>query len=130
MAYSGVFLGPVVPPSCLNCFIDTTLTDIYGFLGLDPTFKPELASKRVHSSWGWNRIVFNYYMGKVFKGIGKTRLAGALDRFNIFEKNVIKAEDIEYLRSVYLPERDELENIIGRKLPCWDYGKGVLEKHA
>lgn len=107
---------------------DQTLSDTYEYLGLDPAFKPELPSRRIHKSWGWNRIVFNYYAGKIYRNIGNFRAAKFLDQFKVFENAVIKPKDIEYLRSVYLPEKDELDGLIGKKLSSWDYGEGLLRQ--
>lgn len=107
---------------------DQTLADTYEYLGLDPKFRPELPSKPVHKSWGWTRIVFNYYAGKVFKDIGYTRAGNLLDRFDVLSKYAIKAEDIEFLRSAYLPEKEEISTLINNPLTCWDYGEGMLHK--
>lgn len=71
-----------VPPDRLRIMLyegqikknsDKTLIDIYEYLGLDAEFKPELPGKPVHRSWGWARIVFNYYASKMSKRIGRSR---------------------------------------------------------
>jgi Sulfotransferase family len=107
---------------------DRTLTDTYAYLGLDPTFSPELPSKPVHRSWGWTRIVFNYYAGKIFKGIGHSRVGKLLDRFDFLANSAIKAEDIEFLQSVYLPEKEAIAKLTGNQLSCWDYGDKLLQQ--
>ncbi len=103
-----------------------TLADIYNYLGLDPDFRPEQPDKRVHKSWGWTRIMFNYYAGRFSRSTVGLKTGRLLDRFDFMAGAAIKKEDIEFLRSVYLPERAELERISGRDLSCWDYGEGIL----
>ena len=109
-----------------NC--DLTLTGIYEYLGLDAEFKPELPDKAVHRSWGWTRIVFNYYASKMSKSMGHSKAGVFLDRFDFLSSSAIKAEDIEFLRSVYLPEKEELSVLTGNPLCGWDYGEGMLQK--
>lgn len=107
---------------------DRTLIDTYEYLGLDPTFHPKLPSKPVHRSWGWSRIVFNYYASKIFRNIGDSRMARLLDQIEFLQKNAIKAEDITFLRSVYLREKEEIIRLTGNQLTCWDYGEEMLQQ--
>jgi len=107
---------------------DQTLVDIYGYLGLDTGFTPELPGKSVHQSWGWTRIVFNYYANKIPGDLGNSKAGVLLDRFDVLSKNAIKEEDIEFLRSVYLPEKQKLKILTGNQLACWDYGEALLRK--
>ena len=107
---------------------DQTLIETYEYLGLDPTFKPELPGKPVHRSWGWTRIVFNYYASKISKGLGESRIGMLLDRYDFLSKNAIKAGDVEFLRSVYLPEKEEIAKLTGNQLTCWDYGERMLQQ--
>lgn len=107
---------------------DLTLTDIYSYLGLDPDFRPAQPGKRVHKSWGWTRIVFSYYTGGFSRSAIGSKTGRLLDRFDVLARHAINKEDIEFLRSVYLPEKDELEKITGCSLDCWDYGEGILRK--
>ena len=46
-----------------------------------------------------------------------------LDRFKIFKPVDVSDKDIEFLRSIYLPEKERLEKLLGRELACWKYGK-------
>lgn len=105
-----------------------TLNETYEYLGLDPTFSPKLASKPIHRSWGWTRIVFNYYASKVFRNIGHSKAGKILDRFDFLANNAIKTEDIEFLRSVYLSEKEDIEKLTGIQLSSWDYGDKLLKK--
>ncbi len=105
---------------------DQTICDTYEYLGLDTNFKPQLPGKPVHRSWCWTRIVFNYYASKMFKKIGNSRAAKLMDRFDILPNSAIKAENIEFLRSVYLPEKEEISALTGNKLSCWDYGEKLF----
>lgn len=107
---------------------DQTLTDTYEYLGLDPSFKPELPGKRIHRSWGWTRIVFNYYAGHISKKLAHSKAGGLLDRFDFLSGSAIKAEDIEYLRSVYLPEKNAIKSLTGHNLSGWDYGETLLRE--
>lgn len=107
---------------------DQTLTDTYEYLGLDPDFKPQLPDKRVHKSWGWTRIVYNYYAGSISRRLIGPKIGRLLDRFDILAGNAIKKEDIEFLRSIYLPEREAIAKLTDHDLSCWDYGEGILRK--
>jgi hypothetical protein len=107
---------------------DQTLVDTYEYLGLDPDFRPEMPNKPVHKSWGWTRIVFNYYTGKIFKDIGYSKAGSLLNRFDVLSRYAIKAEDIEFLRSAYLPEKEEISTPLNNPLTCWDYGEAMLHK--
>lgn len=105
-----------------------TLIETYEYLGLDPSFTPKLPGKPVHRSWGWTRIVFNYYADKIFKNIGHSRAGNLLDRFDFLSDNAIKAEDVEFLKSVYLPEKEEIAKLTGNQLVSWDYGDKILQQ--
>ncbi len=105
---------------------DHTLRDVYEFLGLDPTFKPQFPAKPIHRSWGWTRIFFTYYAGKIFKNIGNSEFAKFLDRFDVLAGQAVKRNDVEFFRSIYLAEKEELAALAGHNLDCWDYGKPYL----
>ena len=105
-----------------------TLSDTYAYLGLEPAFKPELPNRPVHPSWGWTRILFNYYTGKVSPKMGHSRVGALLDRFDILADRAIKAEDIEFLKAAYLPEKAALQELTGSSLESWDYGEELLGK--
>lgn len=126
-----------IPPDRLRIIIfedqikknwDQTLVETYEYLGLDPAFKPEQPNKVVHRSWGWTRIVFNYYASKIFKSIGESRLGRLCDQFDLLSDKAIKAEDIEFLRSVYLPEKEDVAQLTGSPLTSWDYGEKLLQQ--
>ena len=105
---------------------DQTLCDTYEYLRLEPTFKPQHPAKPRHRSWGWTRILFNYYASKIYKNAGQSRVAHFLDRHDFLSSMAIKKEDIEFLRSVYLAEKAEISAITGNDLSCWDYGEKLL----
>ena len=105
---------------------DQTLCDTYEYLRLEPTFKPQHPAKPRHRSWGWTRILFNYYASKIYKNAGQSRVAHFLDRHDFLSSMAIKKEDIEFLRSVYLAEKAEISAITGNDLSCWDYGAKLL----
>jgi len=96
----------------------------YDFLGLDTDFQPEVLHEPVHKSISWTHVAINYYAGPLIKKLTHRRpLYCVLTMFDIFLKPfLIKQKDIEFLRSTYLPEKAELETLIGRNLDCWNYG--------
>ena len=72
--------------------------------------------------------MFNYYANKIPGDLGNSKAGALLDRFDVLSKNAIKEEDIEFLRSVYLPEKQKLKILTGNQLACWDYGEALLRK--
>jgi len=104
-----------------------TLQSVYSFLGLDPEFKPEKYKNAVNKTNGWTRIIINYYLGRKAKLLTNrwplSRGFDVLDKFDFLKPLTVNEEDIEYLRSIYLPEKEELESLLGRSLDCWHYGK-------
>jgi len=104
-----------------------TLYDTYDYLGLEPNFKPVHPENPSHKSWGWNRIVFNYYAGKLFRNIHNSTISKLIGRVDFLSNNAIHREDIEYLRSCYLPEKEKIASLLGRDLSCWDYGEKLLQ---
>ncbi len=107
---------------------DQTLIDTYGYLGLDSAFTPELPGKSVHRGWGWSRITFNYYASRIFKDIGDSSVGRLIDRFDYSSKPSISADDIEFLRAAYLPEKEQIARLTGNRLNCWDYGEKMLQQ--
>lgn len=107
-----------------------TLSDTYAYLGLDPELRPELPDRPVHRSWGWSRILFNYYAGKVSRKAGHSRSGALLDKFDFLYGKAIMAEDIEFLRAAYLPEKATLQELTASRLENWDYGEKLLGKLA
>ena len=100
-----------------------TVSTVYEFLGLDKNFRPPIPNSVVHKSWNWTRILINYYTKPYFGNLIKSKYGKIFDEFDLLSSFAINKEDIEFLRTSYLPERAELEEIIGRKLTCWGYGK-------
>jgi len=126
-----------IPPDRLRIIIyedqirknwDQTLIDTYNFLGLDPGFRPKSPDKRVYKRWSWTRIVFNYYTASVIRGGVASTIGGVLDHLDVLKGTFINNEDIEYLRSAYLSEKEEVAKLTGSDLACWDYGEGLLRK--
>ena len=104
---------------------EEAIKNIYRFLELDVKFKPDNLRTIVHKSWGWTRILLNYYAGPLTTKVINKRPANwvlsKLDRFDPLKHYTIKKKDVEFLRSAYLPEKNDLESLIGRKLDCWSY---------
>lgn len=109
---------------------DETLRKAYEFIGANPEFKPESVSSSVNQSWGGTHLILNYYMGPfygwLYRCARKTPLHGLLNRMDILDTPEVETADIEYLRSIYLPEKEDLEKLLGRSLDCWDYGDRLL----
>jgi hypothetical protein len=106
---------------------EVTLRKVYSFLGLDPEFKPSVYREKVNKTNGWTRIVTNYYLGCKAKRLTQIwplcPVCDALDRFDPITPITVTDEDIEYLRSIFVPEKAELEQLVGRSLDCWYYGR-------
>ncbi|MCZ6678495.1 MAG: sulfotransferase [Candidatus Poribacteria bacterium] len=102
-------------------FPERTLRDVYQFLNLDPQFQPEGLRERVHPSWSYTRIVLAYYADPFSRKIIRSRLGKILDTFDLLGRFAIKTEDVKFLRSKYLPEKSELESLIGRSVSSWKY---------
>jgi len=102
-------------------FPERTLSEVYRFLNLDPQYQPESLRERVHPNWSWTRIVLSYYADPLSRKVLRSRLGRFIDNFDILGRLAIKREDIDFLRSEYLPEKAELESLLGRKLSCWKY---------
>ncbi len=111
-----------------------TIKNAYRFLSLDTNFKPDNLNKPIHTKMDWSNLFMNYYLDIISKKIRNKRLRNITKRwpkekqmprfinkiaYNI--KPIIGKEDIEMLRSAFLPEKEELEHILGRSLNCWSY---------
>lgn len=105
---------------------DQNLYDTYNYLGLNPDFKPVRPDKPSHKSREWTRIVFNYYAGKIFGDVGDSSLSKLIGRLDFLPNTAIKKEDIEYLKSRYLPEKEKISSLTGLDLSCWDYGENLI----
>jgi hypothetical protein len=100
---------------------EKAMREVYEFLDLDPQFQPKDPRKRVHENWSWTRIVLSYYADPLSRKILRSRLGKTIDRFDVLGRFAIKREDVDFFRSKYLPEKAELESLIGRDLSCWKY---------
>ncbi len=100
---------------------EKAMREVYEFLGLDPQFQPEDLRKRAHKSWSWTRILLSYYADPLTRKLVRSRLGKTIDRFDVLGRFAVKREDVDFLRSKYLPEKAELESLIGRDLSCWKY---------
>ena len=105
---------------------ESGLRKIYGFLDLDTEFLPGDRDRKVHRSWSWTRSAARFYAGPFRRFVNRGPIGDFLDRHDFLRKFVIRRSDIEYLRGCYLPEKDRLEDILGRNLDIWDYGESLL----
>lgn len=102
---------------------DETLEKIYRFLNLDPDIKLENVNKIVHKSWSWNRTIFEYYASPITKLLGEKVSDYLANILTVWNRPAFNDADIEFLRSIYLPEKERLEQLTGRCLDCWAYGQ-------
>jgi hypothetical protein len=105
---------------------DEKLEELFRFLHLDPDIKLEDVHEIVHKSWSWNRIVLEYYASPVTRFLGgriSNHLAKLLTVLNL---SFLNEADVEFLRSIYLPEKERVEQLTGRCLDCWSYGQNKL----
>jgi len=123
-----------VPPERMQIFFfeedicknpETTLRTAYKFLNLDSDFRPGKLRERVNASWGLSRILLHYYLGRKVARLSRRPplrfIFDKLDRLGSLERFNVRDSDIEYLRTKLLPEKEELEVLLGRKLDCWKY---------
>lgn len=122
-----------VPPERMRCFIyeedvmklqEETIKEAYRFLNLAEGFRPVKIKKKVNKRMSWTFILLNYMTryAAVLNMLLNSKLSCAfLNWLPLVSRPKIKGEDIEFLRSTYLPEKGDLEKLVGRSLDCWDY---------
>ncbi len=111
-----------------------TMQAVFQLLGLDMDFIPKNLTRPVHRRMGWSNQLINYYANLILKNpddanisnkaggfLKKKKMPGFIDKIAYKITPMISREDIDYLRSLYLPEKEELEKEIGRSLDCWTY---------
>jgi hypothetical protein len=102
---------------------DDTLKKLFHFLDLDAGFQLEAVNQVVHKSWSWNRIVLEHYASPTVTRILGGRISNFLAKLlTVLNLRPFNSDDLEFLRSIYLPEKDRLEQLTERPLDCWDYG--------
>jgi len=123
-----------VPPERMRIFVyeeairqhpEATLRAAYEFLNLDSDFRPGKVRERINASHGWSRILLNYYLGRRVAQVSRRpplrSIFDRLDRLGSLERFNVRNSDIDYLRNNLLPEKEEIEGLLGRKLDCWKY---------
>ena len=100
-----------------------TISDVYKFLGLDETYNPPELNSIVNKSWSWTRILVNYHSKQYLGKFVKSKLGRIFDKFDVFASHATNKEDVEFLRALYLSQHKELEEVIGRKITSWNYGR-------
>lgn len=105
-------------------FPEKTVSSAYSFLNLSTDFKPHNVEKPIQEGMGWARLFLKYYGGRLAsKIINRRVISDVLDGSdNSLQRFFISEKDIDFLRSHYLSEKDELEYFIGRNIDCWTYG--------
>lgn len=105
---------------------ETGLRRTFEFIGVDPTFEPADMKSR-NPAWPWTHLVLNARLGRVFelpyKAAVRAGLGPALNRIDPI-REPDRTEDIAFLRERYLPNKPRIEELIGGKLPEWEYGGG------
>ena len=120
-----------VPPERMRILIleedikrtpDKTLENAYSFLNIEKKFKPINYAKRVNKRKSWSKYFLIRWpykkLNRVLNNFGFLELTDKI-AFKILPP--ISSKDIEFLRSIYLPEKDELEHVIGKSVNCWNY---------
>jgi len=102
---------------------DESVQNIYKFLNIDPTFKPQNLKQKKNKSWTWTRVVTRYSTKRIPFISSNPYLGRFCDKFDVLGKYAVKDEDVEFLRSKYLPEKPELERLLSRNLDLWTYNK-------
>ncbi len=132
-----------VPPERMRIYIfeedirdfpEETMKNTYRFLNLDPSFSPENLRNPIHKGMSISNLLMYYYFNILLTKLRYTHIGTRISNFSrkkqmprFVDKIAYKItpgiskEEIEYLRSVYLPEKEELEQEIGRSLDCWKY---------
>ncbi|MGD9209546.1 MAG: hypothetical protein PVI90_02160, partial [Desulfobacteraceae bacterium] len=93
------------------------ISDTYRFLDIDPNFIPTIPPKAINKSWGRTRTVFSYYLPDWVKRLTRNRGGNFLDRHDFLKKGYIKQRDFKFLNNAYKNEKNELEKLLGRKIP-------------
>lgn len=104
------------------------LSRTFGFLGIDADFRPSEWNQTIHKSWNWTRIVANYYAGPFRSLVNSPTAVNLMMKHDWFRDFGVSAEDVEFLRSRYLPSRDRLRELTGRALDSWKYGEDLLAR--
>ncbi len=103
-----------------------TLQNAFRFLEIDEQFTPIQPERSRNEQLTWTHLILKYYLGTVydylFRALRKTPLNPYLSQINLLKKPPLPTDDIRYLQEQYLPEREQLEFLLGRSLACWDYG--------
>ena len=107
---------------------ESGLRKIFEFLDLDTEFLPADRDREVHGSWSWTRSAIGYYAGPLRRFVNRGSVGEFLDRYDFLGRFAIRRSDIEYLRDCYLPEKAQLEKIVGRNLDVWEYGECLLNE--
>lgn len=120
-----------VPPERMRIFIleedikrtpDKTLENAYSFLNIEKQFKPVKYANRVNTRKRWSNYFLNRWpykkLNRVIKDFGLLELTDKI-AFKILPP--ISSKDVDFLRAIYLPEKKELEQVIGRNIDCWNY---------
>lgn len=123
-----------VPRDRIKCFIleedlakkpEQTLRESYAFLNLDTGFRARHTRTARNERWGWTHLLLSHYLGApysaLYRLVRKTPLRRILSLVDPIQAPPLDEVDIEHLRAAYLPERDELERLIGRSLEYWSY---------
>ena len=106
---------------------DTTIKNVYEFLGVNTSIVPNHLKKKVNKTNGWSRIFISYYISNRLSRLTHKKpikyIFDLVDKIEIFNPLKVSKNDTEFLRSTYYPEKAKLEKLIDRSLDNWKYGK-------
>jgi len=102
-----------------------TAWEVYSFLDLWTEFKPKRLNLASNTRWGWTHLWLNYYMGPwygfLYRQAGKFGASFFLDMIDLMQPPTVQENEIDFLRSLFFPEKEVLENLLDRKLNSWSY---------
>lgn len=104
-----------------------TAKRLYSYLDLDTEFTPSYHDESKNKRWGWTHIWLNYYLGPWY-GLGYRTLRKIvpamynswIDQINVLPKAGINEEDLDQLKELYRSQKEEIEDLLGRRISGWD----------
>ena len=125
-----------VPPERMHIIIfeddilispNSTITNVFKFLGVDSNITPNKLDKKVNKTNGWSRIFISYFISSRLSRVTHKKpfkyIFDLLDKTKLFNPLEVSDEDKGYLRSIFISEKPKIEKLLNRNLNNWKYGK-------
>jgi hypothetical protein len=104
----------------------TTIQELYSFLNISVDHVPNALSRASNKRWGWTHIWLNYYLGPwygyLYRVLQRILPDGYWEHFNnleLVQEKEIKSKELQDLRVVYRPEKEQTEKLLQRRLSSW-----------